>query len=357
MTDASSMKIAILGTGANGSCVGADLTKAGLDVTLIDQWPAHVEAMKADGLDVTLPDEHLNIPVQAWHLCELAEHMPEFDVVFVACKAYDTRWLVQLIEPYLKEDGICVGLQNSMTHTFIAEIVGEKRTLGAVVELSSALFTPGIVTRNTKRSGTWFGFGDIDGTTSSRAELVRSIMANVAKADLVENIASAKWTKLVCNCMNRPIGLTGMRNAEAKELPGMNEIAMRLGQEAQAVGEAMGLEMQPIFGLSEDDFKKEGIAGKSDESLAKFRNTLLGHIGPVARTAAIHDFLKGRRTETGNISGLVVQKGKELGIPVPHNAAIIEIDRRIMAGELELDVSNFGLLKSMLTSLPNRGKG
>jgi 2-dehydropantoate 2-reductase len=312
--------------------------------------------MKADGLDVTLPDEHLQIPVCAWHPCELAEHRPEFDVVFLACKAYDTRWMVNLIEPYLKEDGICVGLQNSMTHTIIAEILGEERTIGAVVELSSALFTPGIVTRNTKRSGTWFGFGDINGTISPRAELIRDIMANVAKADVVENIASAKWTKLVCNCMNRPIGLTGLRNVEGKDLPGMNEIAMRLGQEAQAVGEAMGLEMQPVFGLSEEDFEKEGIAKKSDDSLAKFRDTLLGHIGPVARTAAIHDFLKGRRTETGNISGLVVEKGKELGIPVPHNTAVIEIDRRITAGELELDVSNFGLLKSMISSLPNRGK-
>ena len=47
-------KIAVLGTGANGSCVAADLTNAGLDVVLIDQWPAHVEAMRAHGLHVEL---------------------------------------------------------------------------------------------------------------------------------------------------------------------------------------------------------------------------------------------------------------------------------------------------------------
>ena len=39
-------KIAILGTGANGGAIGADLTRAGLDVTMIDQWPANVEAMQ-----------------------------------------------------------------------------------------------------------------------------------------------------------------------------------------------------------------------------------------------------------------------------------------------------------------------
>jgi hypothetical protein len=40
------------------------------------------------------------------------------------------------------------------------------------------------------------------------------------------------------------------------------------------------------------------------------------------RPAAIHDYLKGRRTETGDISGLVARKGKGLGIPVPLNTAV-----------------------------------
>jgi ketopantoate reductase len=45
-----SKKIAVLGAGAIGSSVGADLTKAGYDVVLIDQWPAHVKAIAASGM-------------------------------------------------------------------------------------------------------------------------------------------------------------------------------------------------------------------------------------------------------------------------------------------------------------------
>ena len=37
-----SKKIAVLGSGANGSSIGADLIAAGLDVVLIEQWPEHV---------------------------------------------------------------------------------------------------------------------------------------------------------------------------------------------------------------------------------------------------------------------------------------------------------------------------
>ena len=138
-------KIAVLGAGSIGSSVGADLTDAGLDVTIIDQWPAHVEVMKESGLDITMPDMHLQIPVTAWHLCELAEHMPQFDVVFLVVKSYDTKWLAQLIEPYLKEDGVFIGLQNGMNNETISNVVGVERTFGAVVELSAEIFTPGIV--------------------------------------------------------------------------------------------------------------------------------------------------------------------------------------------------------------------
>ena len=43
-------RIGIIGAGAIGSVVGGFLTKAGRDVTLIDQWPEHIEAIKARGL-------------------------------------------------------------------------------------------------------------------------------------------------------------------------------------------------------------------------------------------------------------------------------------------------------------------
>ena len=47
------------------------LTKAGHDVTLIDQWPDHVEAMKKIGLRLSgTCGEHL-IPVGALHISEL----------------------------------------------------------------------------------------------------------------------------------------------------------------------------------------------------------------------------------------------------------------------------------------------
>jgi 2-polyprenyl-6-methoxyphenol hydroxylase-like FAD-dependent oxidoreductase len=37
------MKIAVVGTRASGALMGVDMARAGLGVTFIERWPAHVE--------------------------------------------------------------------------------------------------------------------------------------------------------------------------------------------------------------------------------------------------------------------------------------------------------------------------
>src|SRR3972149_7338953 len=124
------MKIAVLSPGASGSSVGADLTLAGYDVSLIDQWPAHVEAMKANGLHVKMPESELHAPVQAYHLRDLSSLNREFDVVLLAAKSNDTRWLAEFIKPYLKADGMVVGGQNGMKNAGTLDITRRPRRLG-----------------------------------------------------------------------------------------------------------------------------------------------------------------------------------------------------------------------------------
>ncbi len=101
--------IAVLGCGAIGSSVSADLTQAGYDPTVIDQWPAQVEALKANGISITMPDGEVKTPIRALHLCDLASANLEFDIVFLAVKSNDDRWLAEFIRPYLKPDGVLVG--------------------------------------------------------------------------------------------------------------------------------------------------------------------------------------------------------------------------------------------------------
>src|ERR1700753_2481088 len=125
-------KIAILGVGANGSSIGADLIAAGHDLFLIDQWPEHVHAMRTKGLRIVMPDRNLDLPgpLQAFNLCDVCTFKDKFDYVLMVLKAYDAVWASRLIAPYLKSDGLMAAVQNGMTTQAVAEAVGIDRTIG-----------------------------------------------------------------------------------------------------------------------------------------------------------------------------------------------------------------------------------
>jgi 2-dehydropantoate 2-reductase len=339
--------IAVLGTGGIGSSVGADLTRAGHDVTLIDQWPAHVEAMKAKGLRVVMPDGEFTAPVTAHHLCDVCTLNREFDFVLLAAKSYDARWMAEFIRPYLAADGVLVGVQNGMNEEAIAPIVGRERVIGCAFELSAEVFTPGLVQRNTLRERTWFGLGELDGTVTPRLKELEEIMSAVGTVALTQNITGAKWAKLVNSSMIlAPFGMLKLQSWQAIEIPEVFRLCIQLGRETVAVGAALGYTIEPIFGLSAAEFM-----GSTDEIVEKLLRTIVIHHGETSRQVrgvVLQDYLKGRLTETDWLSGLVVRKGAEAGVPTPANAAVVEINRRIRAGELKPDRANLALVEAIL---------
>ena len=329
-------RIAIFGTGANGSCVALDLVRAGHDVTLIDQWPEHVEAMRANGLTVRWPEETVHAAVDAHHLCDVCALNRIFDQVLLMVKAYDTGWAARLIEPYLAPDGLMVGIQNAMTAGEIAEIVGPDRTVGCVIELSAELFTPGVAQRNTPSSGTWLGIGALDAAMTGRLAEIRDVLAAVGTVSLCEDIVAAKWMKLVVNSMSLgPVAMLGLPVAEAARLPGFRDFLMRVGTESLAVGQQREYRIQPLFGLTPDDI------AESNRLLETLFDKLVADIGPSARDCVLQDHLKGRYSEVDLINGLVAEESLAAGRPAPANAAVVEITRRIRSGELVPEPANF----------------
>jgi len=336
-------KIAVLGTGANGSCVAADLTRAGLDVTLIDQWPAHIEKMKADGLTINMPNDTLEVKVRAEHLCDVCGFNEQYDIVLLMVKAFDTRWMAEFIKPYLAEDGLLIGVQNGMTAHDIAEIVGAHRTLGCVVELSSELFDPGIVKRNTAPDHTWFGIGALDPSMEARLPEAREVLAVAGKVDFVDDILSAKWMKLIINAMTMGIkGIVNMTAGEIFKVPGMREIMLRAGEESLIVGHDLGYKNVAIIGLKPEDI--EGTNRLCELMLDK----ITADVGLGAKVTVLQDHLKGRYSEVDQINGYVADESEKRGLQAPVNRAVTEITRRIHAGELKPDPANVKLIQEAL---------
>jgi 2-dehydropantoate 2-reductase len=337
-------KIAIIGAGANGAAIGADLTRAGLNVTLVEQWPAHVEAMRANGIRVEMPGETQVTPVRVLHLCEVAELRETFDIVFVVVKAYDTRWACELMKPHLARNGLMVGLQNGMTVDDIASIVGPERTLGAVIEIAGNMFHPGVVVRQTPPAGTWFGVGALDEAARGREAEVADILRYAGKVAIQDDIRSAKWMKLVANASEFLVSaILDLPLADAIAVPGIRSVMMAAGKEAVRTALALGHRLVPIMG-------NDRIEQNDPDAYATalLDQVLSGWTLPDTLVTVLQDWRKGRRGEVDDINGLVVRAQERLGGSAPLNARLVELAHRVERGDLKADPSNAGLLLAQL---------
>jgi 2-dehydropantoate 2-reductase len=340
-------RIGIIGVGAIGSVVGGLLTKAGHDVTLIDQWPDHVEAMKKVGLRLSgTCGEHL-IPVRALHQCELQSVAEPFDAVFIAVKSYDTEWAVALGLQYLrKPDGVIVDFQNGINDERVAAAAGRERCLGCVITIGAGMYEPGHAIR-TDRSQIGFKIGEHDGKVTERAERIAKIMCDVAPAKVTTSLWGERWSKLSVNCMaNGLAGLSGLGSAEVRTRDGVRRVAIHLAAEAIQVGRARGHEVEPIWGIIAQRFvdAAEGrLLADLERDMAERAKELAG-----GRPSLLQDVMRGRRTEVEYLNGYVSEQGRQVGIPTPFNDKVVELITRVPPGTLKPDPRNLEPLVAML---------
>jgi 2-dehydropantoate 2-reductase len=340
-------KIAVLGTGANGSVISADLIQAGLDVTMIDMWAAHIEEMRANGLTISSSDDEINVAVNAYHLSDVCTFTDKFDVVLLTAKGYDTRWLSELIKPYLADDGVVVGVQNCMTAEEIAEIVGIERTLGCVVELASQMFEPAQVHRSTSKDHTWYGIGAFDPSQERHIDVVAEILGNAGRLEVIDDILSAKWMKLIVNAMI--MGSMAILGGTPEQVLKQNGAAyaqrarkwfLQAGEEALAAGQSLDYKIVPVFGLKPEDVTN------TNNLLETLLDKILLDIGPGPINTSLQDHMKGRLCESALINGLVAEECRKNGRPAPVCDHIVELSRQIHAGELKPDPSNLDLARA-----------
>jgi 2-dehydropantoate 2-reductase len=337
-----SPKIAVLGAGAQGAGIGADLVNAGLDVTFIEQWPKHVEAMRKSGIEVRMPEGTVVTPVTALHLCEVATIHEKFDVVFLLVKAYDTRWACELIKPVLANDGVIVGLQNGMSIDDIAAAVGAERTIGGVIEMASNMWEPGIVTRQNSPATAWFTVGAVIDGIDDRVAQVQRLLRHAGTVEITNDIRSAKWMKLIANAGELvPSAILNLPLAEAASLPGVRDFMVECGREAARATLAAGYTLVPIFGMTAANVVE------ADQYAADLLGRVLSDYSlPDTLTTVLQDWRKGRRGEAAEINGLVVDVLDLHGQSAPANERTIDLARRIEAGQLSARPANVELLLS-----------
>jgi 2-dehydropantoate 2-reductase len=341
-------RIAMVGAGAIGGYVGGHLARSGHDVTLIDPWPDHIEAIRHNGLEITgiTEAEGFVVQVPTLHVTEvqsLSKQKP-VDIAFVSVKSYDTEWATLLIAPYLAPDGFVVSLQNCINEPRIAALVGWDKTVGCIAALLSAeLHAPGRIRRPAARGGgsdphSVFRVGEVHGRITRRLTELVEMIATVDTVGATVNLWGERWSKLCVNGMRNGVSAaTGLGGVARDRNDALRRFSIELGGEAVRVGQALGYALEDIGNLDPERLARAAEGDRAAfaeiDALVAGGSNIRGR-SELQRPSMAQDMAKGRRTEIDFINGLIVERAHAVGRAAPANARLTEMVKRVERGEI-----------------------
>jgi 2-dehydropantoate 2-reductase len=319
------MKIAIFGAGAIGGYVGAKLSLAGADVTLIARGP-HLEAMQTKGL--RLIEGEREIVTHPRCVADSRETGPQ-EYVILALKAHSITPALDAILPLLGPETAVVTAQNGVPWWYfyklpgphenrrlesvdpggrIWDVIGPQRVIGCVVYPACEIESPGVV-RHIEDNR--FSLGEPDGSRSERVvALAQTLIGAGLRAPVRTRLRGEIWVKLWGNVALNPLSaLTRATLVEICERPALRAFARHVMVEAETVATALG-EKMPV-GV---DARLDGAQDVGEH-----------------KTSMLQDLELGRPMEVDALTGAVVELARITGIATPNLDALDGMIRLLAA--------------------------
>ena len=251
------MRVCIYGAGAIGGYIGARLTLAGVDVTLIARGP-HLTAMQENGLKILSGDEQKVVHPRC--LSDPGEAGSQ-DYVIVTLKAHSVPGVVDSMSPLLDSNTAVVTAVNGIPWWYFYGLPGPfenhqltsvdpdarqwngitpERVIGCVVYTACEIVKPGVIRFI---EGERLSVGEPDSQKSDRVIQLSQVLIEAGfKAPIRPQIRNEIWIKLWGNLSFNP--LSALTHATLDVLatdPGTRAIARAMMIEAQAIGEKLGV--------------------------------------------------------------------------------------------------------------------
>jgi len=340
-------KLLFVGAGAIGSYLGAFLSRAGHDVTLVDPWAEQVDTINERGITVTGPHDPFVARPNAVHLNDAAKLPRDFDIAFVAMKVYDTAWATQLAVRHLAPHGYVVASENCWPDPIVAGVAGADRSVGLVMsKIGVACWKPGEVERGMERGGNKghdvFRAGEHDSRITPRVTELAEMLKVVDGAFATDNLWGERWCKLSANAMGNPVqAMSGLGSLEIASSEVGRAITIHLAAESARVGLALGYRIPKFNGAAAEEW---AAADKREQW-----NALDTMLTPAAtssrnwRASMAQDVAKGRPTEIDYMNGHVLAQGRAKGVATPVTAATIDMIHEIERGTVKPAAQNISL--------------
>lgn len=338
------MKCAIYGAGSLGTVLGAYLTRANVDVVLVNRNVEHIKALKENGARI-VGRVYMQMKVKA----ALPEEMGDgFDCIFLMTKQLDNVNVVRFLEPKLKEDGVIVTLQNGLPEPLIASIIGPSRTLGCIVEWGATMKGPGISELTSDEDGLYFHMGKMPGVSDEKFQMVKQTLEKMCPVDVEDNILGARFTKMLVNSTFSGLGtvIGGSFGAVINTKKG-RELSARCMKECVEVSKANNITLAKIQGRDvlrffyyQNNFKKKIVKILIPIGLKNHKAII---------PSMLQDIRKGKKCEVDAINGVICEYGRKSGVLTPINDRIVEIIHKQEEGLIPLSAKNINLFDDILS--------
>lgn len=289
----SSPRIAIIGSGAVGCYYGGRLAQHGHDVRFLLR--SDYDAIRQHGLRVKSCNGDFDLPQVNCH--RTTAEIGPCDLVIIALKTTANAVLPDLLPPLLKPDTLILTLQNGLgSDDFLARRFGAERVLGGLCFVCINRTAPGVIEHLAQG---YISLGEYSGPPQPRTQaLAEMLRACRISCGVEENLAAARWTKLVWN------------------IP-FNGLAIAAGSVDTATILATPTLEQRVRELMREIIETAGKLGHAIplsliEDMIERTRTMAGY-----KPSSLIDFLAGREVELDTIWGEPLERAKAAGIAMP----------------------------------------
>lgn len=310
--------IGIIGAGYIGCFVGANLIKAGANVTFLGR-ARFGGVIRQHGLSV---DGAFNIPASEVQWVTAPVELPKLDVVIFTTKSHDTLKAAQEVAPFVSADALIISLQNGVHNkTILREVFPSHQVLSGMVPYNVVAVAEGATFKQTTKGHIY-----LENCDDERMGLFKK-----PHFQLVNNIEEIQYGKLLRN---------------------LNNALNALSDRPLLVQLSDGRERRLLSKVVEEglaSMKANGIRPKNNSAtpiellpkVLKLPNFLFQLVlkkevaaDPSARLSMWNDLNTGRKTEIDYLNGEVVALAQKVGLSAPYNQQIVDLVKLAESGDV-----------------------
>ena len=286
------MRTLVLGAGGTGGYFGGRLLEANRDVSFLVRSRRAAELAET-GLVIHSPVGNARLKPR---VIAPGEFLETFDLVILACKAYDLDSAIEAIAPAVGRKTAILPLLNGLNHYDALDArFGAERVLGGLCSIAATLGEKGAI----QHLGPMhvLRFGERSGERSERIEKLEELVkgANM-DAKSSRDVMQALWEKWVM--LASLAGMTCLMRATIGDIvaaaPIGKKLMLQLLDECAAVANAYGRAPRPA--VLEDT------------------RTLLTKAGSTFTASMLRDIEGGHRVEADHILGDLIARGQRAGV-------------------------------------------